>query len=208
MPIPRPPLDLEPLLEIWAAGRKIVRCHGPRFHERQFNPTTHLSRFRPLMHDDDIVPTIYGAEDFAGAVSETVFHDVPVRGPGRRLLRAEVEQWVWSEVEPERDLNLVALHGFGLRRAQVTHGELIESEAADYADTVPWSLAFHDSAATPDGLCWRSRQHNDSLAIMLFGTRVTEDELAVVRSSSSLATAPAEERLYAFADSAGIAIIW
>jgi hypothetical protein len=205
--VPRPPADLDPQIERWEAGRVIVRCHGPKYHERQFNETTRLARFRPLMHAGTVVPTIYGANDFPGAVSETVFHEVPVRGPHRRILRSEVDRWVWCEVAPTRDLKLVALHGTGLRRVQVTHGDLIECDAAFYADTVPWSLALHDAASAPDGLCWRSRQHNDSLALMLFGSRVTAADLDVVRPAESLALRPGGDFVYEFAEAAGIAIV-
>jgi hypothetical protein len=128
--VPRPPADLDPRLERWEAGRVIVRCHAPTYHEREFNDTTHLARFRPLVHDDAIVPTAYGADDLWGAVSETVVHEVPVQGPDRRILRSQVDRWVWCEVTPNRHLNLVALHGTGLLRVQVTHGELIECDAA------------------------------------------------------------------------------
>jgi hypothetical protein len=205
--VPRPPADIDPQIELWEAGRTITRCHAPKYHERQFNDTTHLARFRPFVHDEVVVPTIYGAVDFPGAVSETVFHEVPVRGPNRRIPRTAVDLWVWSRVTPTRDLNLVALHGTGLRRIQVTNRELIESDAADYADTVLWAVALHDSASAPDGLCWRSRQHNDSLAVMLFGTRVAQGDLAVVRAAESLALRPGGDMVYAFAEAADITIV-
>ena len=106
-----------------------------------------------------------------------------------------------------RDLSLVALHGTGLRRVQVTHGELIECDASEYADTVLWSVALHDAASAPDGFCWRSRQHNDSLAIMLFGSRVAETDLVVVRAAESLALRPGGDLVYEFAEAADISII-
>jgi hypothetical protein len=205
--IPRPPADIDPQIERWEAGRTIVRCHGPTYHERQFNDTTHLARFRPLVERGVVVPTVYGANDFPGAVSETVFHEVPVRGPNRRILRSEVDRWVWSEVAPTRDLRLVALHGTGLRRIQVTRGELIERDASDYADTVPWSVALHDVASAPDGLCWRSRQNDDSFALMLFGSRVGEGDLVVVRAAESLALRPGGDKVYEFAEAADITIV-
>jgi hypothetical protein len=205
--VPRPPADLDPQIERWEAGRTIVRCHPPAYHEREFNATTYLRRFRPLMDAGAIVPTLYGAEDLPGALSETVFHDVPVRGPGRGILRSGLDRWVRCEVAPRRDLQLVALHGTGLRRVQVTHGELIDCDAAHYAETVPWSDALHDVAARPDGLCWRSRQHNDSLALMLFGSRVAEDDLEIVRPAESLARKPGGDAVYEFAVAADITIV-
>jgi hypothetical protein len=205
--IPRPPPQLDPAIEPWNAGRQIVRCHAPSQHERQFNDTPRLARFRPLVHDGSIVPTMYGADDLPGALSETVFHDVPVRGPSRRVLRGQIERWVWSIVAPRRDLRLVALHGTGLKRVHVTHGELIESNASDYADTVPWSVALHDTAAAPDGLCWRSRQHNDSLALMLFGTRVADTDLEIARRAEALTSGAGRDALYDFAEAADIAVV-
>jgi hypothetical protein len=75
------------------------------------------------------------------------------------------------------------------------------------ASTVPWSVALHDAASVPDGLCWRSRQPNDSLASMLFGSRVAEADLAVVRAAESLALRPGGDLVYEFAEAADIAII-
>jgi hypothetical protein len=205
--IPRPPAAPKPLLEPWPAGKAIVRCHAPYRDEREFNTTTHLARFRPFLDDGEVVPTAYGADDLVGAVSETVFHDVPVRGPNRRVLRSQLERWVWCEVAPTRDLTLVALHGPGLRRLQVTHGELIECDASHYAETVPWADTLHDVDPVIDGLCWRSRQHNDSLALILFGTRVKETDLRVVRNAQSLSVRPGGDVVYEFAEAADIAIL-
>lgn len=205
--LPRPPSRLDPRLEPWPAGRTIVRCQAPRHQEREFNDTTHLARFRPFVSAGEVVPTLYGASDLWGALSETVFHDVPVRGPARRVLRAAVERWVWCEIAPTRDLTLVALHGTGLRRIGVRHGDLIESDAARYADTVAWADALHDAPAAGDGLCWRSRQHNDSLALMLFGTRVRERDLTVVTPAESLAWGRGGAAVYAFAEAADITIV-
>jgi hypothetical protein len=205
--VPRPPADLDPLIECWTAGRVIVRCHPPSYHEREFNPTTDLARFRPLVHAESIVPTLYGADDLPGALSESVFHDVPVRGPNRRIPRSRLNRWAWCEVAPTRELRLVSLHGTGLKRVQVTHAELIECPAAHYAETVQWADALYDVAAAPDGLCWRSRQHNDSLALMLFGTRVAEDDLEVVRRAESLAGGRGADAVFDFAEEAGITVV-
>jgi RES domain-containing protein len=205
--IPRPPAKLDPTIETWDAARRIVRCHGATYSETQFNATTHLRRFRPFMHDGAIVPTMYGADGLPGALSETVFHDVPVRGPNRRVLKGAVEPWVWSVLAPTRPLRLVSLRGPGLKRVQVTHGELIECHASDYADTVPWADALHDVPAAPDGLCWRSRQNNDSLAVILFGTRVAETDLDVVQRAADLTSGAGRDALLEFAEAADIAIV-
>ncbi|MGJ6127135.1 RES family NAD+ phosphorylase [Mycolicibacterium sp. Y3] len=139
----------------------------------EFNTTAVSRRFRPVYDSGAAaVATIYGADLTEGALSETVFHDVPVRGTGRRILRKALVPMVMSTIMPARDLRLVELHGAGLSRLGVTHGELIESSAKQYPRTALWGQALYDHADRFDGLIWRSRQFNDSLALMLWGDRV------------------------------------
>src|SRR5262249_27382848 len=127
----------------------------------------------------DVVSTLYAADLPQGALSETVFHDVPVRGEGRRVLRRALVPMVRSPLTPIRSLQLVELHGAGLRRLRATHGELIESRSRQYPRTAAWGQALHD-LADHDGLIWRSRQFNDSFALMLWGDRVSRfDDLEV-----------------------------
>jgi hypothetical protein len=139
----------------------------------EFNTTSASRRFRPVQGlSGAIVPTIYGADLTEGALSETVFHDVPVRGRGRRIFRKALIPIVMSTITPVRDLRLVELHGAGLGRLGTTHGELIETGAKQYPRTALWGQALHDYSDDFDGLIWRSRQFNDSFALMLWGDRV------------------------------------
>ena len=119
-----------------------------------------------------VVPTLYGASSVAGALSETVFHDVPVRGPRRRVQRKRLVSVVRSSVTPSRDLKLARLHGAGLPRLGVTHGEIVESSAKQYPRTALWGKAIYGHPETFDGIAWVSRQHDTSIAVMLWGTRV------------------------------------
>ncbi|MGB2920110.1 MAG: RES family NAD+ phosphorylase [Mycobacterium sp.] len=140
----------------------------------EFNTTWASRRFRPIQNSRRaIVPTIYGADLVEGALSETIFHDVPIRGPGRRILRKALVPMVMSTIIPVRDLRLAELHGAGLRRLGITHGELIETGASEYPRTAFWGQALYEHTDRFDGLIWRSRQFNDSLALMLWGDRVT-----------------------------------
>lgn len=171
MAIPPPPLPLpDPLEETWPAGREIVRCHPVTWGATEFNDAPAIRRFRHFLTDDGrIVPTMYGSNGVGGALSETVFHDVPVRGPGRSVDVTRLRHWVISRIVPLRDLKLAALRGRGLRRLQVTRAELIESPAAEYEQTVPWGRAIWEHAARYDGLIWTSRQDDTAAAVMLFG---------------------------------------
>jgi hypothetical protein len=165
----------DPRVHTWPARGPIVCCHHISLGATEFNTSKVSRRFRPVMSGGEIVPTLYGADLPAGALSETVFHDVPVRGGGRRVQRKALIPMVRSTVIPNRPLRLVELHGAGLRRLQVTHGELIESGSRQYPRTAAWGQALHDHADC-DGLIWRSRQFNDSFALMLWGDRVNRWE--------------------------------
>lgn len=160
-----------PLEDVWIAGRRIVRCHDVTMGANEFNISAASRRFRPITSSAKVVPTLYGADLIDGALSETVFHDVPVRGPARRIQHKALIRMVRSTVMPRRDLRLVRLHGAGLARLGVTHGELIESPASQYPRTARWGQALYDLGGF-DGLVWRSRLFNDSLALMLWGDRV------------------------------------
>ena len=100
-----------------------------------------------------------------------MFHVVPIPGNARRILRKSLLPMMRSKVIPKRDLRLVRLHGASLRRLRVTHSELIESSSSQYSRTAAWGQALYDHADY-DGLVWRSRQFNDSYALMLWGHRV------------------------------------
>lgn len=170
VPIPLP--DARP--HLWPAEQPIIRCHNVQMGATEFNTTVNSRRFRPVQdRSEAIVPTIYGANLIEGALSETVFHDVPVRGTGRRIFRKALVPIVLSTITPGRELKLAELQGAGLGRLGITHGELIETGAKQYPRTALWAQALYDHTAHFDGLIWRSRQFNDSFALILWGDRVT-----------------------------------
>lgn len=145
----------DPRVHTWPAHHPIIRCHHISIGATEFNASSVSRRFRPVTGCDEIVPTLHGADLPQGALSETVFHDVPVRGRGRRIQRNALVPMVRSAVIPNRPLRLVELHGAGLRRLQVTHGELIESSARHYPRTAVWGQTLH-LHGDYDGLIWRA----------------------------------------------------
>ncbi len=200
----------EPRVHPWPAGKPIVRCHDIKMGATEFNTSTVSRRFRPVSSTDGVVPTIYGAESNAGALSETVFHDVPIRGPARRIQRKSLIHMVLSTVVATRELRLVELHGTGLGRLGVTHAELIETSASQYPRTALWAQALHDRSDSFDGLVWRSRQFNDSLALMLWGDRVSRfDDLQFHPDESPLPLIGGLglEMVLELADASGITVI-
>jgi hypothetical protein len=92
----------------------------------------------------------------------------------------------------------------------VTHGELIESSSLQYPRTAAWGQALYDHAANYDGLVWRSRQFNDSYAVMLWGNRVDHlKDLDVDEESPplSLYAGPGYDEVQELADEKGITVV-
>jgi RES domain len=207
VPVPLP----HPRLHLWPAEQPIVRCHNNEMGATEFNTTSASRRFRPVQNAGGaVVPTIYGADLDDGALSETVFHDVPTRGPGRRILRKALVPMVMSAITPVRDLRLVELHGAGLGRLGVAHDELIETGAKQYPRTALWGQALYNHTDGFDGLIWRSRQFNDSLAMMLWGDRVAR--FADLRPHPAAPPVPlfagtGFEKVRELAEAAGITIV-
>jgi hypothetical protein len=207
--VPQPPAasDLDPLIHEWEPGRPIVRCHNVRFGASEFNPAAGPGRFRPVRRRGRIVGTLYGAEDDAGAISETAFHDVPVRAGPPLVRLSAVTPMAISTLTPRRVLRLASLHGHGLRRVRASRAELIESDADQYPALAEWGQALHDCPATPDGIGWRSRHYDDAYALVLFSDRIRRRELDVVEPPLPLALGKGLERLYALAERAGITVV-
>jgi RES domain len=129
LPDPPPSGTFCPLLEVWSRGSRIVRAHKSDFGATELNPGYGSGRFHPLTDSrGQAVPTLYGSSCLEGALAETVFHGVPVRGRGRYLRSSVLKTYLVSVVIPRRDLRLVQLHGFGLRRLGLSRSELIDSD--------------------------------------------------------------------------------
>jgi RES domain-containing protein len=211
--VPPPPDPFQPLLETWRAGTEIHRFHGVEYGANEFNDSLSSSRFRPIRRASGaVVPTIYGAEGRDSAISETVFHDVPVRGADRRVDVARLRHYVYNVLAPTRDLHLVKFHSDGLRRLGVEPFEIIETEAASYAETIPWGAAAHASVidgGRPDGIVWMSRQFNAERAVMLFGKRVKRAELELVSAFPvALFSERGREIALEAAERAGITVVF
>jgi hypothetical protein len=208
--LPAPdPGAIEPLLLRWERGTPLVRCHDVRFGATEFNPGLGAGRFHPFddLKSGKTVPVLYAADDFDGALSETVFHNVAVRGPKKKVGRFMLEAMVVSTLACERDLSLAQLYGYGLNRLGVTRLELIESGSGEYPWTAAWAQALHACDETIDGLIWVSRQNDGSRAVVLFGDRVPRSELRIARHPMTLYISPGFDEVQEAAEKAGILIL-
>jgi len=199
---------LDPLIETWRRGRSFVRCHDLRFAPRTFNPGFGLGRFHPLRDlAGHPVPTMYAADQVEGALSETVFHDIPVRGPLKSIPLWRLAPLGLSSLSPLRALTLAQLYGLGLPRLGLTREELIASPAEEYPQTVLWARALHARRPDLDGLIWVSRQNDACCCLVLFGDRVGEKDLRTVRRPISLTSEKGLAYVREAARAAGISII-
>ncbi|MHB8293646.1 MAG: RES family NAD+ phosphorylase [Acidimicrobiales bacterium] len=172
--VPLPPEDLDPLVEVVAAGSVLWRCHDRRFASAQSNPGLGApGRFHPFDGPGQVpVPVLYVSASAEGALAETVLHDVPVAGRGRRVSWARLGRMGLSRLAAGRDLHLVVFHGAGLRRLGLRPAQLTDTSPAHYARTVAWAAAAHRWNGEVDGIIWMSRQLNSERALVLFGDRV------------------------------------
>lgn len=207
-PSPPDPDRLDPLVEEWKRGTPIIRCHNVHFGATEFNPGVGKGRFHPFSDLAGLaVPTLYGASSIEGALSETVFHDVPVRSPVRRIRRSSLRPLVASTLAAKRVLRLAQLHSNGLRRLQIARAELIDGASGSYPATVLWAQALHRCRGDLDGLVWVSRLHDTSRALVLFGDRVPRADLEVVEPPLPLFTGRGFRKVRQAAEEAGITLV-
>lgn len=208
LPAPPDPFDIAYNVEIWSADKPILRVHHSEFGATEFNPGRGEGRFHPFAdRAGKTVPTIYGSNTFEGALSETVFRNVPVSAPEKSVAQSALMPMLVCTLRTTRPLRLVQLRGFGLKKCRLTRAQIIDSESDQYAATRAWAAAFHDAADDVDGLIWMSRQHDSSEAIVLFGTRVQRHELEVIAPPRSLyPPSPGYLDVQAAAEAAGITV--
>jgi RES domain len=202
------PRKLNPLIAVWPAGKQIVRCHSSVYGATEFNRRISTpGRFRPIRAGKRAVGTLYGASEPAGAVSETVFHDIPVEAAVKRVRMTRFDTVVLSTLAPKRELRFISLHGIGFHRVGANRTVLIDSEASEYSALSAWGQALHDAAAEADGIQWRSRQFDDAYACLLFGDRVRRKDLDVVAPSLPLVVGRGLELVEQLAEQAGITLV-
>jgi RES domain len=128
------------------------------------------ARFSPILASDgSVVPVWYGATSAAGAVFESVFHDVrPAPQPGRVLPNQYVDR-ILAEVVTVRALRLVDLTTDGLHAIGRSRTRLIESTSRRYAWTIEQAVHLRSAAPDADGFIWVSRARDTSMGLVLYG---------------------------------------
>jgi RES domain len=185
-----------------------VRCHDSCFGATEFNPGRGHGRFHPFRDSGGRpVPTLYGASDLDGSLAESVFHNVPLRGPARAIRRSALRPMLVSTIAPRRQLTLVQLHGHGLGRLGVSRAELIDTGPSRYARTGAWAAALHARVEAADGLVWVSRRFDTAFVVVLFGDRLSREDLEVAEAPLPLFAGTGYAEVERVAELAGVTIL-
>lgn len=179
---------------------------GPQTHP---GTTAYVSsrrgRFHPFSDDEGrTVATWYAAQNLQGALSESVFHDVPAGGGVVDVARLR-GQHVFT-VTPVRKLKVAAFTTIGLRRLGLNRAQLIDPGPRHYPRTALWAQSVHQHPERFDGITWVSRQDDTSAAVVLFGDRVAPADLEL-RAEEPLLAAEMFDHVLRLAADLKIAVI-
>jgi hypothetical protein len=203
---PRPPSEISPKLVALGVGA-LWRVHSSSYRAAQFNSRNRSdARFSPIGRPDGTtIPVLYGASTLAGAMMETVFHDVPTP-PGGYILDIEAlreQNLVVSRIRPRRRLQAVDLSAKGLKRLGLHRTDLIDTAVTAYPRTREWAEWFH-GATLAKGLLWTSRQDDTARAVVMFGDRLAESAFKVEVDREPLCQAEHLDALLELAEHIGI----
>ncbi|WP_227318596.1 RES family NAD+ phosphorylase [Cedecea davisae] len=195
--LPEPGEGISVFKENLAAGTVLYRCHAMQWAGNSFNPGRELgendygARFSPFKDELGMqVPSLYVADSLSGALAETLFHDL-IGGERRGFL--SIRPWLtWgmSELVSKRDLVLATLKTADLYRMGLTKQLFLLSDRPAYLQTQRWAKAIYHQNHDIDGMVWKSRQHDDSSAFILFGNRLNTADLELQGKTRSIFTEP------------------
>lgn len=163
------------------AGQVLWRVHSADYDANSFyhGDWKYPTRFAPIEDAGGaLVPVLYAGIEPPGALFESIFHDVPPTGV-RTAPVARLQKRMLSRLELSKDVRLADLTMLGLPSLGVLRQQLIESNAVHYPVTGRWSEAIHNDNDVIEGLYWISKQNDRHSALMLFGSRVLENAVAV-----------------------------
>ena len=122
------------------------------------------------------VPLLYAGESDRSALFETVLHD---QMPGSFVDHHQWTAHLLSAVEVTAELDLVSLHGTGLRSLGLYAGDITDTYPRLYPRCTRWAAWIHQHLPTAAGLTWRSRQDNSQRAYLFFGDRMPPGTLTI-----------------------------
>jgi hypothetical protein len=172
------------VLEPLAAGTRLWRIHPAAHHLPSgrieddgtlFNPGLgDLTRFAPLRDaSGSTVPTMYLGASRRGALFETFLHD---QMPGSVVDSAKWRDRLLTALRLDVDIDVVSLHGQGLRSLGLYAADITHTYPAGYPLATRWATWLHEHTSAA-GLTWTSNQDDDERAYVLWGDRLPADAL-------------------------------
>lgn len=162
---------IEPTNLVWR-----VHCSDPlQLHctAVNFNPGKGpRTRFAPIWPGGILETTMYVGLSEAGALLETVFHDVPDDGPVKQVFLKDFEHLSITPLVVDQTIQLAALFGQSRKRCGCTQSAL-QAPPSCYEHTAAWAEALHEVLPSAMGVVWMSRQLELDKSLVLFGGRLT-----------------------------------
>lgn len=171
---------LEPLTagtRLWRVHRAVHRSASGRVEDdgTVFNPGLgEVTRFAPMRSaDGSTVPTMYVGASRRGALFETFLHD---QMPGSVVDSARWREHVLTALRLDVDLEVISLHGRGLRSLGLHAADLTHTYPSGYPLATRWAAWLYEHT-TAAGLAWTSHQDDDERAYVLWGDRLAAGAL-------------------------------
>jgi len=158
-----------PNVTTWPAGTALWRVSKDPTGTAFSASTRRRNRFSPVAAaDGSVVPSWYGATSAAGAIFESVFHDVRPSHRAPRVMPNQYVDRILALVLTSRPLALVDLTTDGLHAIGITRSALIESTSRRHEWTIGIAERLRAAAPGVDGFARVSRARDTSLSVVLY----------------------------------------
>lgn len=167
------------------------------------------ARFSPILAPDgSVIPVWYGAMSEAGAIFESVFHDIRTSHRSGRVLPNQYVDRILAEVVTVRTLRLVDLTTDGLHAIGRSRTRLIESTSRRYAWTIQQAEQLRSAVPDADGFIWVSRARDTSMSLVLYANSGRSAMIAPgPRAPVPLGIGPGLDLLRRLATAANITVV-
>jgi len=157
------------------AGTRLAHFYGVAHAAGQFNPGKGAGRFHPIKTPSGAsIPTLYAGASWEAAAMETIFRTMPSDRLPTAVPRALVHRYGACLIELLRDVRVIPLEGYNLRRLGLIRAQLLEPGPKHYPRTARWAEALYAAYRRVGGLRWYSRQFDGAQSFLFFGDRVAK----------------------------------
>lgn len=169
LPLPPESCPGEPQIRLLPAGRRLFRVHNDEYPATSFNPTpaSELGGGRFDCLERASPSFLYAGENVECAVAESLLRYVPDPPAPQIFQRARLKNRVLSEIEVQRDLEVVSLCGPDVRHLGADTW-LTKCPASLYPGTRLWGAAVRRWVPDTNGFVWWSRREEDARAYVFY----------------------------------------